>query len=70
MAMTDDDRAIVDAMTKFGGSFVKRLAELCRVADSNNLAIIKAVWCVDWARYERMALGTIAKGSDGANGTG
>ena len=56
--MTDDDRAIVDAMTKFGGSFVKKLAELCRVADELNLATIKASFGMYWEHYERLALGT------------
>lgn len=53
--MSDDDRAIVDAMTKFGGSFVKKLAELARMADELNLATIKASWPVYWEHYERMA---------------
>lgn len=46
------DAWTVDAMEKYGGSFVKALAELARRADPANLALIKSTWPKYWAEYE------------------
>ncbi len=42
----------IEAMVKFGGSFVKALAECARLADRQNLAKIKMAWGDYWAEYE------------------
>lgn len=44
----------IEAMLKYGGSFVKALAEVARYADPQNLAKIKATWVEYWAEYEKM----------------
>ncbi len=44
----------VDAMERWGGSFVKALGELARHADRKNLALIKLTWPDYWEKYERM----------------
>ena len=43
----------IEAMAKYGGSFVKALAEAARRADPQNLAKIKATWVEYWAEYEK-----------------
>ncbi len=45
------DRQVIAAMRRFGGSFVKALAEAATAADPINLAKIKAAWPDYWARY-------------------
>lgn len=42
----------IEAMAKFGGSFVKALAEAARRADRQNLAKIKSAWPEYWEQYE------------------
>lgn len=44
----------VDAMEKYGGSFVKCLSDLARCADQENLTKIKATWSGYWEQYEVM----------------
>jgi len=46
--MNNRDYWTVEAMTKFGGSFVKALAECARHADPINLNKIKLVWSEYW----------------------
>ena len=41
-----------EAMAKYGGSFVKALAEAARHADRQNLVKIKATWIGYWTEYE------------------
>lgn len=53
--MNDQDYRVVEAMEKYGGSFVKALAEAARRADSTNLAKIKATWPEYWQQYTEMA---------------
>lgn len=48
----DRDSWTVDAMHKYGGSFVKCLAELAEHADPENLKRIKETWPEYWAEYE------------------
>ena len=43
----------IEAMAKYGGSFVKALAEAARRADPQNLARIKMAWPEYWAEYEK-----------------
>ena len=50
--MNDRDNWTVDAMEKYGGGFVKALAQCARQADSNNLLRIKQAWPEYWAQYE------------------
>lgn len=42
--MTDEDLKIIRAMERYGSGFEGKLAELCYVADSSNMARIKATW--------------------------
>lgn len=48
------DYEIVRCMHRFGGSFVRHLAELCEKADPVNFAKIKATWPDYWQRYAEM----------------
>lgn len=50
----EQDYWTVQAMKTYGGSFVKKLAELVQLADSNNLELIKTTWHVYWSQYEDM----------------
>lgn len=51
----ESDFATVNAMIQFGGSFVRALAQACRLADTENLARIKAAFPEYWAKYEELA---------------
>lgn len=53
--MNDEDYFVVEAMEKFGGSFVKALANMCRHADPINLQKIKRAWPEYWEEYTKMA---------------
>lgn len=50
--MSEEDFAVLEAMEKYGGSFVKALAEAAHRADPNNLQKIKDTWPVYWAEYQ------------------
>lgn len=52
--MNEEDYMIVDAMEKYGGSFVKALAEAARHADPTNLQKIKDTWSNYWEAYKKM----------------
>lgn len=52
--MNEQDYWTVEAMEKYGGSFVKCLATLCRQADPVNLSRIKATWPQYWVEYQEM----------------
>lgn len=52
--MSDQDYWTMEAMEKFGGSFVKSLAAMARRADPINLQKIKTTWPEYWEEYERM----------------
>lgn len=49
------DYQVVSAMERFGGSFVRKLAELVRLADPDNYERIKATWPDYWETYREMA---------------
>lgn len=53
--MADQDLAVIEAMEKYGGSFVVALAQAARRADSTNLAKIKETWADYWQQYTEMA---------------
>ena len=43
----------IEAMAKYGGSFVKALAEAAGRADKQNLEKIKTTWVEYWTEYEK-----------------
>lgn len=47
----EQDYYVVEAMTAYGGGFVKALAEAARRADPENLARIKAAFPELWQEY-------------------
>ena len=49
------DKKTIETMMEYGGSFVRKLGAAALVADSDNLAKIKATWPDYWANYARMA---------------
>jgi len=53
--MNDEDYKTLEAMDKYGGSFVQSLASLARQADPINLQKIKATWPDYWVQYHQMA---------------
>lgn len=53
--MVDQDLKVIEAMEKYGGSFVVALAQAARRADADNLARIKATWPEYWQQYTEMA---------------
>ena len=52
--MENKDFEIVDTMKRFGGSFVKSLADACFKADAENLERIKKAFPEIWERYQEM----------------
>lgn len=52
--MNEQDSWTCDAMEKYGGSFVRQLAVLCRSADMLNLAKLKRTFRRYWNDYELM----------------
>ena len=50
--MTTTERQTLDAMQKYGGSFVKALSYLYIAADPANRLEIRSTWPVLWAKYE------------------
>lgn len=55
--MTDQDYKVVEAMEKYGGSFVQALAVCFRRADANNLQKLKTTFAEYWQQYTEMAKG-------------
>lgn len=53
--MNEEDLKVVEMMEKYGGSFVKHLAQLCYHADPINLELIKKSWSNYWKQYKDMA---------------
>lgn len=56
MSKVDRDLWTLDAMEKYGGSFVKNLGSLARRADPLNLRKIKDTWPEYWSEYERLGI--------------
>lgn len=48
------DSEIIDAMQRFGGSFVKELASLWHRADHQNKARLKAAFPEYWSHYSHL----------------
>ena len=46
------DHRIVEAMSKYGGSFAKAIANAAKVADSDNYNKLKQAFPELWERYE------------------
>lgn len=53
--MNEQDYKVIEAMNKYGGSFVKVLAQLAHRADPVNLQKIKDTWPEYWSQYTKMA---------------
>ena len=53
--MPDADMDVIEAMEKYGGSFVVALAQAFRRADLTNFAKLKAAFPEYWKQYEEMA---------------
>lgn len=51
---TDQDYKVVEAMKKYGGSFVKSLAECFVHADPVNINKLKGAFPEYWDQYSRM----------------
>lgn len=56
--MSDHEYAVVEAMERYGGSFVKALANAMRYADPINRAKIINTWPEYWNTYEQMVKDT------------
>lgn len=49
------DLAVIETMNRYGGSFVRRLADAFRHADAENFAKLKAAFPEYWASYLAIA---------------
>lgn len=49
------DWSTVEAMDRFGGSFVQALAQAARKADGENLQRLKTAFPEYWERYQKIA---------------
>ena len=56
-----NDQATMQAMTEYGGSFVKALGQAAMKADDENLRLIKITWPGYWERYTEIARCTNTK---------
>jgi hypothetical protein len=54
-AATVEDARVLEAMDRYGGSFVRALAQAAWLADPINLAKLKATFPEYWAEYTRFA---------------
>ena len=52
---TEQDYKTVEAMERYGGSFVRSLARLIRCADRKNFWKIRNTWPAYWEQYEEMS---------------
>lgn len=55
--LTDKDHEVIEAMERYGGSFVQALAVCFRRADANNLKKLKETFAEYWDQYKHMAEG-------------
>ena len=49
--MNDEELFVIEAMEKYGGSFVKSLAQCFRHADQNNFYKLKSAFPEYWDEY-------------------
>jgi len=52
--MTTTERQTIDAMQKYGGSFIRALAAAYIAADPTNRCKIQDTWVVEWDKYLHM----------------
>lgn len=52
---TEEDYEIVEAMEKFGGSFVQSLAQCFRHADPVNYAKLRITFPEYWEEYKKLS---------------
>jgi hypothetical protein len=52
--MTTTERQTIDAMLKYGGSFIKALAACYIAADPDNQGKIRDTWVLEWDKYLHM----------------
>ena len=50
--MITQDFCIIEAMSKYGGSFAKAIANAAKLADDNNYNTLKQAFPELWERYE------------------
>jgi len=50
-----DDAPVLDAMERFGGSFIQALAACYRRADDVNRGTLKLAFATYWAQYAELA---------------
>jgi hypothetical protein len=53
--MNEQDLKVIEAMERYGGSFVVALAQAARRADANNLDRLKLAFPEYWTQYMQMA---------------
>lgn len=53
--MTEEQFKVVEAMEKYGGSFIKALAECFHRADLLNFAKLEEAFPEYWERYKKMS---------------
>lgn len=53
--MNEEEYKVVDKMEQCGGSFVKHLAILFRLADEENFKELKNAFPEYWERYKKLA---------------
>lgn len=53
--MSEQDMKVIQAMIRFGGSFVSNLGKAALCADPNNLQRIKDAFPEYWEQYTEMA---------------
>ena len=51
--MTTQDFRIIEAMSKYGGSFAKSIANAAKLADDNNYNTLKRSFPELWEKYEK-----------------
>ena len=52
--MTIQDLRIIEALSKYGGSFAKAVANAAKFADDNNYNTLKRSFPELWERYEKV----------------
>ena len=53
--MNEEEFEVVETMSKYGGNFVKALAECFHKADRSNINKLKSTFSVYWVEYEEMS---------------
>lgn len=53
--MNPDERAVIEQMERFGGSFIRALAAAYRLGDPDNRERIRRTWAQEWTKYKWFA---------------